>query len=201
MARGGGRGQAHHGLVPVLTSAVVPAGRLSGQAQPTLHSDELVLRPWQLADVPDVVAAYQDPGVQRWHVRTMSTDEATAWVESWAQNWHRESAAGWAVTDGSRLLGRTGFRMLDPFEGLGEAAYWTTPAARGRGVAGRALNAVTVWMFTVGFHRLELQHSTANEASCRVAGKAAYEYEGTKRRHGLHTDGWHDMHVHARLND
>jgi [ribosomal protein S5]-alanine N-acetyltransferase len=37
--------------------AVVPPGRLSGRAQPTLNVDELVLRPWRLADVPDVVAA------------------------------------------------------------------------------------------------------------------------------------------------
>ena len=53
----------------------------------------------------------------------------------------------------------------------------------------------------VGLHRIELLHSTGNAASCRVAEKAGYVLEGTKRRQGLHADGWHDMHLHARLRD
>ncbi|HVB43153.1 MAG TPA: GNAT family protein [Streptosporangiaceae bacterium] len=44
-------------------------------------------------------------------------------------------------------------------------------------------------------------HSTMNPASCRVAGNAGFAYEGTKRREALHRDGWHDMHLHARLAD
>jgi RimJ/RimL family protein N-acetyltransferase len=55
-------------------------------------------------------------------------------------------------------------------------------------------------MFThVGLHRIELSHSAVNPASCRIAEKAGFAYEGTKRRQGLHQDGWHDMHLHARL--
>ncbi len=76
------------------------------------------------------------------------------------------------------------------------------PHARGRGVAHRALRTVTDWMFAhVGLHRVELLHSTRNLASCSVAEKAGYTLEGTKRRHTLHADGWHDMHLHARLSD
>ena len=33
----------------------------------------------------------------------------------------------------------------------------------------------------------------------RVAEHAGYPLEGTKRRESLHRDGWHDMHLHARL--
>ncbi|MEU1023512.1 GNAT family protein, partial [Streptomyces sp. NPDC005904] len=50
-----------------------------------------------------------------------------------------------------------------------------------------------------GLHRLELTHATANEASCRVALKAGFPAEGTKRSALLHADGWHDMHLHARI--
>jgi ribosomal-protein-alanine N-acetyltransferase len=56
------------------------------------------------------------------------------------------------------------------------------------------------WAFdTVGLNRLFLQHSTANPGSCRVAGKAGFGLEGTLRRSMLHADGWHDVHLHARL--
>jgi RimJ/RimL family protein N-acetyltransferase len=83
---------------------------------------------------------------------------------------------------------------------VAEVAYWTTRAARGRGVAPRATTALTRWAFDeIGFHRLELMHATANEASCRVAGKAGFALEGTKRSAVLHQDGWHDMHLHARV--
>ncbi|WP_297548795.1 GNAT family protein [Amycolatopsis sp.] len=50
-----------------------------------------------------------------------------------------------------------------------------------------------------GLHRLDIQHSVANSASCRVAEKAGFTYEGTLRSSALHTDGWHDMHLHARV--
>jgi RimJ/RimL family protein N-acetyltransferase len=74
------------------------------------------------------------------------------------------------------------------------------PGARGRRVASRALSAVTAWSFaTLGLHRVEVSHSTANVASCRVAEQAGFAAEGTKRGEALHADGWHDMHLHARL--
>ena len=32
-----------------------------------------------------------------------------------------------------------------------------------------------------------------------MAAKAGYVLEGTRRQQALHWDGWHDMHLHARL--
>src|SRR5262249_1458548 len=52
-----------------------------------------------------------------------------------------------------------------------------------------------------GFHRLDLEHSTRNLTSCKVATKSGYLLEGTKRSARLHDDGWHDMHLHARVRD
>lgn len=71
-----------------------------------------------------------------------------------------------------------------------------------RAVCGRAfLQMATRWAFDIGLHRVELQHSTRNVPSCRVAGKAGFSVEGTKRAAVLHSDGWHDMHLHGRVND
>jgi RimJ/RimL family protein N-acetyltransferase len=83
---------------------------------------------------------------------------------------------------------------------VGEAACWVVPTARRKGVAWRALRTMSDWMLAdVGLHRIEFLHATSNEASCRVASKAGFAAEGTKREGVLHTDGWHDMHLHARL--
>jgi ribosomal-protein-alanine N-acetyltransferase len=195
-----GRWVGHHARVPALVPPVIAVGGLRRHAQPVLAVGELVLRPWVPSDAPAVAEAYRDDGIQRWHVRSMTDDEALEQVRTWVQGWAAETSAGWAVTSGGELVGRVGFRVLDLVEGSGEAAYWVLPAARGRGVAGRALAAVTDWMFDhVGLHRMTLRHSTRNAASCRVAEKGGYGYEGTQVEEGLHTDGWHDMHLHARL--
>ncbi len=189
-------------LMPDLTPRAVRAGRLCGQVQPCLTVDELVLRPWQSTDAVGVVQAYSDPAIQKWHGRSMTEDEAHSWVGSWSGRWAAETGASWAIVENDTLLGRTGFSALDLTAGLGDAAYWVLPAARGRQVAPRALRAATAWMFAeVGLHRVELLHSSANEASCCVAQKAGYLLEGTKREHWLFADGWHDVHLHARVRD
>ena len=54
---------------------------------------------------------------------------------------------------------------------------------------------------TVWYDPSPVMHSTRNEASCRVAAGAQFLAEGTKRSACLHLDGWHDMHLHARVND
>jgi ribosomal-protein-alanine N-acetyltransferase len=186
--------------MPVLVQPVVPAGRLRNQAQPTLRADYLTLRPWRLSDADAVLAAYRDPGIQRWHAQSIAHDEVVPWLSSWSDRWRAETGAGWAVTEQDTLVGRVGFRSIDLDEGMAEVAYWTVPAARGRNIAARAVRAASTWMFrSVGLHRLELSHSTLNPASCRIAEKAGYPYEGTRRQQVLHQDGWHDMHLHARL--
>jgi ribosomal-protein-alanine N-acetyltransferase len=189
-------------LMPELMGPAVRAGWLRDQQQPTLHVDDLTLRPWLLSDAPAVVDTYRDPHIQRWHVRSMDEGEARDWVTSWQARWRAESGAGWAITRDGALVGRMTFGHLSLEDGSAEVAYWTVPAARGTGVASRALRTASGWLLTSGgLYRLELCHSVANPASCRVAASAGYLFEGTKRRQGLHADGWHDMHLHALVAD
>jgi RimJ/RimL family protein N-acetyltransferase len=130
----------------------------------------------------------------------MTHDEAAQWVKKAHSDWADEVAASWAVTTQSGLVGRMTLKLhLD--DGWAEAAYWVLPAARGQGIAPRALRIASRWAFErAGLHRVEVEHSTLNPASCRAAMKAGFVLEGTKRSHGLHTDGFHDMHLHALVN-
>ena len=185
--------------MPRLVLPVLPAGSLATLAQPVLPGAGFVLRPWRPEDAPAVAAAYRDPAIQLWHARSLSLDEAAAWIGRWPERWQAENGAGWAVAD-DRVLGQISLRTLDLAEGMAEISYWVVPAARGRQVAARALTVLGRWAFDVlGLHRIEVQHSTRNPASCRVAERAGYPAEGTKRSQALHADGWHDMHLHARV--
>jgi ribosomal-protein-alanine N-acetyltransferase len=185
--------------MPRLISPVVGAGGLARLEQPVLNGDGFVVRPWQLADAAVVAAAYADPGIRLWHARSLDLDEAVAWIGQWPGRWRAESGAGWAIAD-EQVLGQISLRRIELTEGLAEISYWVLPAARGRHLAARALQLVSRWAFeVVGLHRIEVQHSTRNAASCRVAERAGFPVEGTKRSQALHADGWHDMHLHARL--
>ncbi|GAA5200615.1 GNAT family N-acetyltransferase [Rugosimonospora acidiphila] len=186
--------------MPSLASPAVPAGSMAALTQPEISADGVALRPWLPSDRPVVVAAYADPAIQRWHCRSMTDDEAGEWIASWPGRWRGETGAGWAVLRAGSVAGQISLRRITLAEGLAEVSYWVLPGERGGRIAPRALSALTAWSFrTLGLHRIELNHSTANPASCRVAGHAGFAAEGTKRGEALHADGWHDMHLHARL--
>ncbi|MEW2384301.1 GNAT family N-acetyltransferase [Micromonospora sp. NPDC047707] len=187
--------------MPLLATPTLPPGSMSALPQPEIHTADLLIRPWQASDRPAVVAAYADPDIQRWHCRSMTDDEAGDWIAAWPGRWRDETGAGWAVLDAERVVGQISLRRVDLAEGWAEVSYWVLPDARGRRIAPRALSAVTAWSFaTLRLHRVELSHSTANLASCRVARHAGFAAEGTRRAQGRHADGWHDMHLHSRLD-
>jgi [ribosomal protein S5]-alanine N-acetyltransferase len=189
--------------MPILVSTTVPAGSLAAQPQPALTAGGgVLLRPWSLDDAPAVMDAYQDEAIQRWHVmRADSLAETREWIAGWQGGWAAETDAIWAVVDADRdtLLGRAGLKHFKFSDGTADVAYWTVPAARGRGVAPRAVNAMASWAFAAGFHRLDLEHAVANTASCRVAEKTGFAAEGVRRSAWLLADGRCDVHAHARL--
>jgi RimJ/RimL family protein N-acetyltransferase len=191
-------------LVPRLVPPVVPAGRMANREQPVLWAEGSIrLRPWTRADAASVMEAFHESSIQQWHMRRLDTEkEALAWIEAWHERWRAERDASWAIgnADGEDLLGYVALRDVDLEVGYAEVTYWVLPAFRGHGVATRACRAVADWAFAdLGLHRLEVRHSTANVASCRVASNAGFEPEATLRSALLHPDGWHDMHVHSRI--
>jgi ribosomal-protein-alanine N-acetyltransferase len=182
---------------------VLPAGSLNGLLQPTIAiRSGMTLRPWSANDADAVMAAFAVPDIQRWHMRSIdSIVEAEEWIAAWAQRWEAETDASWAVTDQSgTAVGYVALRSLFLPAAQAEVAYWLLPDARGAGLAADAARAVTEWGFTaLGLHRIFLTHSVRNEPSCRVAVALGFRQEGTLRDYQRHADGWHSVHIHARL--
>lgn len=195
------RTYAYASRVPTLVLPVLRSGVFSGHTQPRLTAGDMELEPWCDRDAEFLAEVYCDPAIQRWHVRSMDVKEAREWITARALRWKGEHGADWVVRREGAPVGRVGLRTVDLEEGRAEVAYWTAPEARGNGVAIQALTALSNWALeTVGFHRLDLHHSVQNAASCRVAVKCGYKVEGTAHSSVLHSDGWHDMHLHARIN-
>ncbi|MCX4803993.1 GNAT family N-acetyltransferase [Streptomyces sp. NBC_01214] len=180
---------------------VVPAGRMARSEQPVLAlTGGWELRLWHQDDADALCAAGQDRTVRLWNrLLVNSPEEARQRIERMHRRWRAELGAIWAVArpDGP-AVGLIGWNDVDLQGGSAEIVYWLLPAARGGGVAVEATRRVSRWALDdLGLHRLRLCHSVANPASCRVADKAGYTFEGTMRGALLHADGWHDQHLHA----
>ncbi|MEU6668993.1 GNAT family N-acetyltransferase [Streptomyces sp. NPDC046727] len=182
---------------------VVPAGRMADHEQPVLDlPGGLELRPWRTGDADALLSAGLDPAIRQWNLFTVADHaEARARIARMHERWRAETGAVWAVArPGGPAAGLIGLNDVDLAGGGAEIVYWLLPAARGGGVAVAATRRLARWALAdLGLHRLRLCHSTANPASCRVAQKAGFTFEGTQRSALLHADGWHDQHLHARV--
>lgn len=169
-------------IVPVTTlHALSPAGP---PARPVLF-----LRPWREEDVPALVEACRDPAMRRWiHQRADNATEGLRWLEEQRRGWASGVRFAFAVLEedaaaSRRLVGNAVLKRPRPDGPSSEVGYWTTSPARGRGVAPRALEALTAWAFDTfaasGLERLDLLHQSGNEASCRVAEKSGYPLHTT----------------------
>ncbi|OKH92312.1 GNAT family N-acetyltransferase [Streptomyces uncialis] len=186
------------------TAPVVPVGSMSAGVQPVLGlASGFELRPWERDDAEVLVESCLDPEVQHWNrPGYLSLDEAREKISRWRRRWEAEEAAIWAISrpDGGTPVGLIGLADIDLRSGGAEILYWLLPAGRGHGAMTDATVRISRWALDeLGLHRLRITHSVGNPASCRVATKAGFPLEGTMRSALLHSDGWHDEHLHARV--
>jgi RimJ/RimL family protein N-acetyltransferase len=157
------------------------------------------------ADAADALLMLQDPAVAQWHPAPAVVDEESAkdWCRGGA-DWSQGEHATFAIVDetSDRLVGNITLGHIDQLDQRDAAiAYRVAPWARGQGVASSAVDVVTNWAFaTLQIERIKLEHSVPNPASCRVAIKCRYEFEGLLRSGFRDESGKrHDAHIHARL--
>lgn len=175
------------------------------------HGHGLTLRPWDPESATDVDAwlrGHTDPDFRRWNT-PLRTITGTAGARKSLAARTADAAAGSSMTfcvtdtaDGT-ILGQISVNMIDRVLSFARVGYWVLPEARGRHVAGRSLLLASRWAFTeVGLHRLELGHALGHEASCRIAERCGFRYEGTLRgamwEEGRR-DAFRDVHLHGRL--
>ncbi|MER6783760.1 GNAT family N-acetyltransferase [Streptomyces sp. NPDC000658] len=185
---------------------------LSGpHTTPVLDGHGLRLRAWDPESAADVEAwlrGHLDPEFRRWNT-PLRTVADTAGARASLEGKNADAAAGHAlpfcVTDAAdgTILGQVAVNMIDRVLSFARVGYWVLPEARGRRVATGALLLASRWAFTeVGLHRLELGHAIGHGASCRIAERCGFRYEGTLRgamwEEGRR-DAFRDAHLHARL--
>ena len=175
--------------------AQAPVPPLIAPPASPLTDGDIALRLFRKDDAPALLEAARDPDIPR--LTALPELESEAWARDWIalveRRWRDGSRATFATVDArtDELLGSIGVRDVDR---NGQIGYWVLPAARGRGVATRALRLLSRWAIEeAGFGRVQLLTEPENTASQRVAEKAGFRREGLLRSYielkGRRADG------------
>jgi RimJ/RimL family protein N-acetyltransferase len=147
--------------------------------QPTLTDGRLTLRPPRLEDAPAITAACQDPEIARWTrvPRPYTEAHAREWIES-----ERDGVRLLVFDADEQLVGNVALMELDARPGYGEIGYWTSPWARGHGVAGGAVALLRDWAAAeLGLELIEILVHRDNAPSHRVPVRAGFVATGELR--------------------
>lgn len=147
--------------------------------EPPLADDEVTLGPFEEADIPLLAEICTDPAIARFTFipAPYEREHAIDYVTNQDLRRERWEAIDLAVRDRATrsLVGSTGLRVFDLENGTCEIGYWVAPAARGSGIAPRAVRLLATWALeTLPVGVVELTADTPNTASQRVAEKAGF---------------------------
>ncbi|MEV1169752.1 GNAT family N-acetyltransferase [Nonomuraea sp. NPDC049784] len=153
----------------------------------TVSASALCLRPWRAEDAVALVTAHRDPLLRRWLTTSLVSEaDARRWIDDQNEGWAAGVRFSFAIlecggdtSDAGHPVGHVVVKGdVDPNSASAEVGYWTSAEARGRGIAPRALEAVSRWALgsqrVMPLARLDLLHASANHGSCRVAEKCRY---------------------------
>jgi RimJ/RimL family protein N-acetyltransferase len=174
-------------------------------SEPELADGVVRLRRWTLDDLACVEQAAADPRIVEMTTlpQAYSPAEGRAFVE---RQWGRpgegaglslaiEEVAAGCAAGALVLLHRHGQQA-----GAVGIGYWIVPAARGRGLATRAVRLAAAWALREGAKaRVEALVEPANVASQRVVEAAGFQREGLLRAYLQFADRRGDAAVYSLL--
>ncbi|MFF8744908.1 GNAT family N-acetyltransferase [Streptomyces californicus] len=153
----------------------------------SISTDRLVMRPFEMADIPAYIEMMNDEAVIAW------MDGPNPYTQVDAERWVRRIAPAertggngiaLAVTEflTQRLVGSVRLLNTDWRTRSAEVRYITAPWARGEGYATESVLAIAEWLFRdQGFERMELRTPADNTDSQQVAQKLGCISEGVLR--------------------
>jgi RimJ/RimL family protein N-acetyltransferase len=172
--------------------------------QPTLDTARLILRPFTLADAPDVQCYVSDRDIA---AMTLSIPHpypdggAEEWIGTHAAKYADGVRANFAIIerDSGALAGAIGLH-LEPGHGRAELGYWIAKPYWGHGYATEAATAMIAFGFEVlGLNKIHAAVFIKNPASDRVIRKIGMTWEGRLREHDLKWGVYEDIDVYAVL--
>jgi RimJ/RimL family protein N-acetyltransferase len=171
---------------------------------PTLHTDRLVLRPYSLADVADLVRLAGAREVAATTLRIPHPyrgQDAIDFITSSQADADVGAGVRFAVTlrDNGQLCGGVGLR-IEAAHQHAELGYWLGLPYWGHGYATEAARATVAYGFdTLGLHRIYASCFLHNQVSARVLEKIGMTYEGRLRGHICKWERFYDLEMYGMV--
>ena len=164
----------------------------------------VILRPFRDTDVEMLRELSTDPYLPL--IGSLPPHATAQQAQEFIERQHQRlpSGAGFsfcvAADTDDHALGTAGLWIAALPEGRATAGYAVAPSARGRGVAAKALRALTEFGWTIPeLMRIELYVEPWNTGSIKVAESADFRREGLLRSHQPVGDRRADMLLYAQL--
>jgi ribosomal-protein-alanine N-acetyltransferase len=172
--------------------------------RPTLETARLILRPFVLADAPDVrrLAGEREVASTTRNIPHPYEDGmAEDWIRTHQAQFEQGTLVNFAIVlrADHALIGGVGMR-INPHDANAELGYWIGIPYWNHGYCTEAAQAVVRYAFEVlGLHRLHASYLTRNPASGRVMQKLGMTYEGCLRQHVNKWEVFEDLAVYGIL--
>lgn len=164
--------------------------------------DGYLLREFRDEDLPSLVRHANDPEV----ARTLEDRFPHPYTEGDGEKWlalvaEQKPLTHFAIANASEVIGGIGLQPReDVYRCTGELGYWLGRRFWGRGIATRAVRAMTAWGFRhLRLTRIQARVFETNPASARVLQKAGFTCEGRLRQSVIKQGRVMDQHVYAIL--
>jgi len=175
-------------------------------AQPTILTRRLVLRPFVIADAKDVMRLAGDKSIA---ANTLNIPHpyqagmAEEWIASHPGKFEKGELANFAITLAAdqSLIGAIGLTIV-PAHFRAELGYWIGRPFWGNGFATESGKAVLKYGFeTLGLERIHAGHFSNNPASGKVMEKLGMRHEGALRKHVFKSGEFIDLENYAVLKE
>jgi ribosomal-protein-alanine N-acetyltransferase len=171
---------------------------------PTLETERLILRPFTLADAPEVQRLVGNRDIASTTINIPHPYEdgmAEEWIRAQEHKFERGESVDFAIVHSKQglLIGAIGL-MLASDHDRGEIGYWIGKPYWNQGYCTEAASAVLRYGFeTLGLNRIYATHFTRNPGSGRVMQKIGMKHEGHLRQHAKKWGNYEDFETYAIL--
>ncbi len=178
---------------------------MTGRGQrPTLRTERLALRPFEIADAEEVQRWAGDRDIAAMTLTIPHPYEegmAEEWIATHQERFERGELVNFAMTlrDEGPVIGAVGLSIAGQHE-RAELGYWIGKPWWGQGYCTEAARTVVRYGFEqLGLNRIQASHFEQNPASGRVLQKIGMAHEGRSRQHVKKWDRFEDLVRYAVL--
>jgi [ribosomal protein S5]-alanine N-acetyltransferase len=173
---------------------------------PTLHTERLLLRPFQLEDAPavkELAGAREIADTTSLIPHPYQIEDAVNWIMNHPDSFEKGREVVFAITlgDTGELIGAIGLG-IDQHNQLAEMGYWVGVPYWNKGYCTEAAQAVLVYAFEKrALNRVQARHMTRNPSSGRVMEKIGMQFEGVLRQQIQRWGVFEDANIYAILRE